>query len=473
MAELSLPVLADFLDADLTLTYLGEGGILLPVIALVLVVGLAAGLYPALVLSRFDPAPVLKSNRGGTDTQGSGKLRSALVVIQFAVSITLVICTAIVAAQTIYARSADAGYNRAGLLQVTGIGRKQIEPVADQLVDAIARIPGVEAVGRTTIAVNTSSRINTIARVAGNPKPIQLGNYNVDTGFFDVMGMKLLAGRGFDRANPRDDTRVSHNETATEAEQQALVARGSNAVLSVEAVRKLGFKSAEDAIGKTIRVAQVDERFGLSPVTIIGVVPDLRFRSVRDPYEPLMFFYDRSYLSEMVVRMKAGEAGAVAARVRAVWQQYAPQVPFEAAFADDIVRKQYDADQARATTFAAFAGLAIIVACLGLYGLAAFTAERRTREIGIRKVLGARTADIVRMLIWQFSRPVLLANLIAWPVAWWLMRGWLDSFDARIDMGPVWFIGAGLLAAVIAAATITGHAVKVARQSPALALRYE
>lgn len=473
MAELSLPLLANFLSADLSLHYLGDGGILLPVVALTVIVGLLAGIYPALVLSRFDPAPVLKSNRGGTDTQGSGKLRSALVVIQFAVSITLVICTAVVTAQTIYARNADAGYSRDGLLQATGIGRKQLEPVADQMVDAIARLPGVEGVGRTVIGINTTSRINTIARVPGNPNPIQLGNYNVDTGFFDAMGMKLLAGRGFDKNNPRDDARVSLNEFASDAEQQALATRGSNAVLSVEAVKKLGFASPAEAIGKTIRVAVVDEKFGLVPATIIGVVGDLRFRSVRDPYEPLMFFYDRSYLAEMIVRMKAGEAGAVAAQVEAVWKQYAPQVPFEAAFADEIVRKQYDTDEAHATTFAIFTGLAIVVACLGLYGLAAFTAERRTREIGIRKVLGARTVDIVRMLIWQFSRPVLLANIVAWPIAWWLMRGWLDSFDTRIDLGPIWFIGAGLLAALIAAATIIGHAVKVARQSPALALRYE
>ncbi|MBC7522140.1 MAG: ABC transporter permease [Sandarakinorhabdus sp.] len=477
IAELSLPLLADFLKADLTLCYLGPNGILLPVIGLVILVGLLAGLYPAFVLSRFDPAPVLKSNRSGTDTGkgflGSGKLRSALVVVQFAISIGLVICTAVVAAQTIYARTADAGYNRDGLLQVTGIGRKQIEPVADQMVDAIARVPGVIAVGRTTIGINTDSHINTLARVDGNPKPIQLGNYNIDTGFFDAMGMKLIAGRGFDRANPRDDTRTSLGDQASDAEQQFLVTRGTNVVLSTEALKTLGLGSPQQAIGKTIRVAIVDEKFGLVPATVIGVVRDLRFRSVRDPYEPLMFLYDRSYLSDIMVRMKAGEAGAVADKVEAVWKRYAPQVPFEAAFADDIVRQQYDAEQARATTFAAFAGLAIIVACLGLYGLAAFTAERRTREIGIRKVLGARDRDIVRLLVWQFSRPVLVANVIAWPVAWWLMRDWLDDFDARIDLGLQWFMGAGLLAALIAAATIIGHALRVARQSPALALRYE
>ncbi|WP_426169848.1 ABC transporter permease [Sandarakinorhabdus sp. DWP1-3-1] len=473
IVELTLPALSAFLDADLRLHYLGAGGILAPIIALVIVVGIAAGLYPAFVLSRFDPAPVLKSNRSGTDTQGSGRLRSILVVGQFAVSIALVICTAVVAAQTAYVRSADGGYDRTGLLQVTGIGRRQIEPVADNLVDAVARVPGVEGVGRTTIGVNTQSRINTSVRIDGNPRPFEVGNYNVDTGFFGAMGLKPIAGRLFDRANPGDDGRAGSGTEATDDEQRALVARGINIVLNREAVRKLGLGTPQQAVGKTIRVAAVAEKFGLVPATVIGVVADLRLRSFRDPYEPIMFIYDRSYLSEMVVRVKANEAGAVRDRVEAVWKRYAPLVPFQAEFADDIVRQQYDADEARATTFAAFAGLAIIVACLGLYGLAAFTAERRTREIGIRKVLGARTRDIVRLLVWQFSKPVLIANIIAWPVAWWLMRDWLNGFSDRINLGPQWFIGAGAAAALIAATTIIGHALKVARSSPALALRYE
>jgi putative ABC transport system permease protein len=470
MVELVLPLLAGFLDADLQLTYFGKDGILLPVLALVLIVGLAAGLYPAFVLSHFDPAPVLKSNRSGTDTQGSGRLRGALVVLQFAVSIALMICTAVVAAQTFYARSADAGYNREGLLQITGIGRKQLEPVADSLVEAINHVPGVIAAGRTSIGVNTDSRINTRVQLPGNPEPVSMGFYNADPTFFAAMGVKPIAGRGLDAANPRDDIRVAHGDAAGEA---ALAAGGTNTVITVEGAKKLGFPDPRDAIGKTVRAALVDDKYGLVPVTIVGVVPDMRLRSVREPHEPIMFFYDRSYMTELMVRMKAGDAGAVRDKVQAVWQRYAAQVPFEARFANEIVARQYDADEARAKTFAAFAGLAIIVACLGLYGLAAFTAERRTREIGIRKVLGARSGDIVQLLVWQFSRPVLIANLIAWPVAWWLMRDWLDSFANRIDLGPWWFIGAGALAAAIAAATIIGHALRVARQSPALALRYE
>jgi putative ABC transport system permease protein len=473
LVELLLPALAGFLDADLSLHYLGSDGILLPVIGLVLVVGLAAGIYPAFVLSHFDPAPVLKSNRGGTDTQGSGKLRSILVVLQFAVSIALVICTAVVTAQTFYARSADTGYNRTGLLQVTGLGRKQLEPVAESLIEAVRHVPGVESAGRSSLGIDSPNDSSTFVRVAGNPTPIGLGIYNVDTGFFEAMGMTPLAGRGFSRNNPRDLRPIAQGEESTDAEQRALMARGINIVINTEALKRLGFATPADAVGQTIGANIIDDAIGLVPATIVGVVPTIQLRDVTSLQEPVMYYYDTSFLSEMLVRVKASEAGAVRDRVEQVWKRYASQVPFDARFADDIVRQQYDATEARAKTFAGFAGLAIIVACLGLYGLAAFTAERRTREIGIRKVLGARDGDIVRLLVWQFSRPVLIANLFAWPVAWWLMRDWLDNFSMRIDLGPIWFIGAGLLAAVIAAATIISHALKVARQNPALALRYE
>ena len=156
-----------------------------------------------------------------------------------------------------------------------------------------------------------------------------------------------------------------------------------------------------------------------------------------------------------------------------MWKGVTTEVPFNAEFSDDIVAELYEAEDARAKTFAAFALLAIIVACLGLFGLAAFTAERRTKEIGIRKVLGARTRDIVRLLVWQFSKPIIIANLIAWPVAWWADARLAQQFDARIDLAPTPFVLAGVLALAIAIGTIAGHAFKVARANPIHALRYE
>jgi putative ABC transport system permease protein len=174
----------------------------------------------------------------------------------------------------------------------------------------------------------------------------------------------------------------------------------------------------------------------------------------------------------MVIRYH-GDPTAIRAAVDRVWTGFTREVPFDAKFSEDIVGELYRAEEGRAKTFAGFAVLSVIVGCLGLFGLASFTAERRTKEIGIRKVLGARTRDIVRLLVWQFSRPVLVANLIAWPIAWWVMRDWLDRFDARITLGPGPFLAAGALALVIAVLTIGSHAFRVARANPINALRYE
>ena len=175
----------------------------------------------------------------------------------------------------------------------------------------------------------------------------------------------------------------------------------------------------------------------------------------------------------MVVRYENADPAAVRRGIAEAWRRLIPQAPLEAALANEEVAELYGVDARRGQAFAGFALLAIVVACLGLFGLAAFTAERRTKEIGIRKVFGARVRDIVRLLAWQFSKPVIIANLVAWPVAWWMMRDWLNGFDARIALTPGPFLLAGLLALVIAIGTVAGHAIRVARLSPIHALRYE
>ncbi|MFC3711871.1 FtsX-like permease family protein [Sphingoaurantiacus capsulatus] len=470
LVELLMPAFARFLDADIATSYLGEGGILPPVLLLVLVVGVVGGLYPAFFLSRFQPAMVLKANKSSAETPGSGRLRNLLVVAQFAVSIGLIICTAVVYAQTVYARTADPGYQRDGIIQVDNLSRYQLINKGEAVTERIKRVEGVTAVGRTGIGVATDNNNNTGIMVPGNPEPVVIGIYPIDEGFFQAMGVKLLAGRNFDPSRPADDATIPF--PATPESQQALAARGTNVVMNELAIRRLGFKSPQEAVGKTLRAGLVDNEFGLVPVTIVGVVQDSRFRSVRDQVDPIMFLNTEIGHTFLMARYD-GNPAEVRARIEAAWKTITSDVPFEAEFSDDIIQELYEAEDARAKTFAAFALLSVVVGCLGLFGLAAFTAERRTKEIGIRKVLGARTRDIVRLLVWQFSQPVIIANLVAWPVAWWLMRDWLNGFDTRISLNPMLFIGAGLLAMVIAAGTIVGHALKVARANPIHALRYE
>ena len=468
LVELLVRPFSAFLDADIKLDYLGSGGILLPAIALTLLVGIVSGLYPAIFISRFQPAQVLKANRSAAETPGSGRLRTALVVLQFAVSTGLIICTAVVYAQTVYARTVDPGFKRDHILQVDNVGRREILPQTEALVGEIKRIPGVVAVGLTDLGISTGSNITTGVVPPGATKTIDLGNYTVDDGFFDAMGLKLLAGRWFDRNRPMDDTTLPF--PSDPALENAMTQRGANVVLNALAVRKLGFKSPQEAIGNTFRLPLFTD--DATTATIIGVVGDSRFRSVRMAIQPLMYRMTRQGPGWMEIRYR-GDPQTVRSAIEAKWKQIATDVPFEAKFSEDVIAELYKEDDARGQIFAAFSLLGVIIGCLGLFGLAAFTAERRTKEIGIRKVLGARTRDIVRLLVWQFSRPVIVANLVAWPVAWWVMRDWLNGFDQRISLGPTPFLLAALLALGIAVATVVGHAVKIARANPIHALRYE
>ena len=469
LVELLIKPFAAFLDSGIELKYLGSDGILLPAIALTLLVGILSGLYPAFFLSRFQPAQVLKANRSAAETPGSGRLRASLVVLQFAVSIGLIICTAVIYGQTVYARTVDPGYQRDHILQVDEMGRAQLWPIAERIVEQTKRIPGVTAASLADIGVNTDNNNNTFIIPPGR-KQVLIGQYNVGAGYLDAMGLKLLAGRWFDANRPADDSTTPY-PPQPEVEK-ALAARGLNVVVNEYAVRRLGFASPQEAVGKIVRGDVVCEDCGLVNITIVGVVGDSRFRTVRTPIEPIMFKKVTAGPGWMVVRYN-GDPKTVRSALERQWKQTTSEVPFNAKFSEDVIGEAYQKEDARAQMFAAFSVLAVIIGCLGLFGLAAFTAERRTKEIGIRKVLGARTRDIVRLLVWQFSRPVIIANIIAWPIAWWLMRDWLNGFDQRIALTPLPFLVAAAVALGIAIATVVGHAVKVARSNPIHALRYE
>jgi putative ABC transport system permease protein len=471
MVELLLPALSNFLNATLAMHYFGWNGMLLPIVGLTLLVGAAGGVYPAFYLSRFQPAQVLKANKSSAEAEGTGLLRNALVVGQFAVSIGLMICTAVVYAQTVYARTVDPGFHRDGLIQVENIARRQLNDRADAITAEMARIPGVISAGRSGIGIATENNRNNGVQVPGQTEPVNIGDYSVDIDFFRTAGIQLVAGRLFDPNRPGDDSTIPF--PSDDAHERGLVARGINIVINELAAQRMGFRDPARAVGQTVMVGYFDPEDGLVPTHIIGVVKNSRFRSIREPIDPIMFRLDRTSANVLLLRYDPADAIGVRNRVEQAWKRLAPDVPFDGVFSEDKVAEIYTAEQARAKVFAGFAILAVIVACLGLFGLAAFTAERRTKEIGIRKVLGARTRDIVRLLAWQFSKPVIVANLIAWPFAWWAMRSWLNGFDARIDLGPMPFVLAAAIALAIALGTIAGHAFRVARANPIHALRYE
>jgi putative ABC transport system permease protein len=236
-------------------------------------------------------------------------------------------------------------------------------------------------------------------------------------------------------------------------------------------MRALGFTDASAAIGQEIR--STDTGFPERRHRVIGVVPDFPLGSVRNLVPPSIFVVDPEMFNVLNVKLSGSNLAATLRSLDAVWLEFVPERPINRVFLDDRIAGLYLDVTREGRMFAAFAGFAVAIGCLGLIGLSAYTAERRTKEIGIRKALGASTVDVSCLLIKQFARPILAANALAWPIAWWVMRNWLDGFAYRIDLGPEPFLVAGLGAVAIAVATTGFHAVQVARSRPVAALRYE
>ncbi|HEX8442808.1 MAG TPA: ABC transporter permease [Allosphingosinicella sp.] len=463
IVELATPWMGAILGADLPLAYFGERGMLAPALALLAFTAVAGGLYPALHLSRFKPARVLRANQSSAGAPGAGRLRAVLVVVQFAIAIGLIASTAIVWSQTRFVERVDPGYARDGLVQIDNAWRFTQGAEYEAARRAMLAIPGVTESGRTGLALGATDKPLNLMRRPGADQYESMGLYGIDADFLRTMRIDLLAGRLL-------GDRVATDRTEG-LKPPELAARGVNVVVNRSAAAKFGFRAPRAAVGQAVEIAF--DGLATVPARIVGVVEDTRFRSARDTIEPLVYTYDPTRTHVVLVRYASARPGDVMAALEEVWRRFEPELPFEARFADDIVRELYAADRARTLLFAGFSALAIVIACLGLYSLAAFATERRTKEIGIRKVFGATVRDIVRLLAWQFSKPVVLANLIAWPIAWWVMRDWLNTFDARIALTPGPFVLAGLLALTVATGTVAGHAIRVARTNPIHALRYE
>ena len=412
-----LPKLSDFLDATMELRYFGEGGMLLPIALLTILVGAAGGVYPAFYLSRFQPAQVLKANKSTVGGAGLGPApqRPRRRPVRGLDRPDHLHRHRLGADR--YARTLDAGFRREGLIQVENLGRRQLYERSDTIAERMRRVPGVVSVGRSDIGIGTTNNNNTGVLVPGQTEPVNIGTYGIDPEFFETMGIQLVAGRLFDKNRPADRLDLPFPPNAES--QRALVARGANVVINELAARRLGYRNPADAVGKLVQAGFVEDEYGVVPTRIIGVVRDSRFRSIHEPIDPIMFSWNVGGGGALLIRYDASDPQDVMHRLEQEWRRLAPDVPFDGVFSETKVAELYEDEAAQTKMFAGFALLAIIIACLGLFGLAAFTAERRTKEIGIRKVLGARIRDIVRLLAWQFSKPVIIANLIAWPVAWW------------------------------------------------------
>ncbi len=465
LIELTLPFYNDYLGRELAFSLIdGITGAIL--VGLIVIVGVLGGIYPALVLSGYLPAHVLKANKSAEST-GSAKFRNNLVVLQFAISIALIIATATVYGQMIYMTTLDPGFKKDNMLLVHNIGRGGVEEQREVLKNAILRVENVTNASMVASPPTGGNDSNSIVQNVEKPElgRIAIGRQQVDHDFFKTYEIPFLAGRDYDRNRSTDG--IPSSEGAVEGD----ILSGS-IIVNETALRRLEIASPEEALGKYLRIGIGGD--AEADLEIIGVVPDMLYQSLREAARPEMYALDGSFYGTMTISY-TGDAQALVREVETIWKEVLPDVPFFFQFLDDNIDAAFDNEKSLAGMLGTFSLLAIIIANLGLFGLASFTAERRTKEIGIRKVMGAKISDIVMLLLWQFSKPVLIANILAVPLTIWAMVSWLDSFPNKMD---IWLlvplsIVAGLIALLVAWATVGGNAAKVARTNPIKALRYE
>ena len=457
IVEALLPAYDSFLARPIAYNLFTDWALTLVILAVAAAAGLLGGLYPALLLSGFRPAARLGTGMAGIG--GSGLLRTMLVVLQFAISIGLGIAMIVMFAQIRHARQSDLGFDRHNLVVIGGFG--PTAPAArESLRQALAADPAIAGVTQSNMTPLSGGKLVNNYAVPGRAEQFVVRNVDIDPDFVGVYGMKVLAGRNLSRSRALDAALPPDPKNPA-----ANADREQNILISAAAARQFGF-TPQQAVGRYINQ-------GKSRLNIVGVVGDTNFDGIETAVPAFIFFYDPRGMGSTTVRIKPGQTQAALAAIDRIWRRFVPTVAIQRDFQDESFDKLFVAGEQEDAIFAFFVGIAIFIACLGLFGLASFTAQRRTREIGVRKVFGARTRDIVRLLLWQFSIPVLLANVVAWPVAWYYLHHWLEGYADRIFLSPVYFVAAGLIALAVAWATVVTHTLLTARASPIHALRYE
>lgn len=333
--------------------------------------------------------------------------------------------------------------------------------------EEVRRVPGVSLATCGSHQALGRDRGASIFRLADG-RQLNLNVGNIDTGFFEAVGITPVAGRLFDEAHGEDNIL---RDIAAKA--------NPSIILNESAARALGYTNPADAVGKSRFWSRqsLQNGYGFQEAqesTIVGVVPDFSLGTIRKAVEPTAYFVDPYGSYVLLVKLDGRKLPETLRGIEKAWNVASQGRPMiDGRFLDQMMNDLYADIRRQGQLFGVFSVVAIIVAALGLLGLAVFTAERRTHEIGVRKAMGASRVDILRFITWQFVRPVLIANVIAWPAAWFFMRRWLEGFAYRVDVGVVAFVLASALALGVALLTVTGHAMMVSRARPVEALRYE
>ena len=428
----------------------------MPVLVLLAVgIGLLAGSYPAGVLSAFEPIKVLKGSSGPafrfTATRQGHLLRNGLVVFQFAISVILIICTLVVFSQLHYIQTKELGFTKEAVITIQGAGFLDKKTVAFK--EELSRQAGVEQVGGSSALPGEQNYFGITFRRTGETETITGRGLMTDDAYLPAMKMTMLAGRSFGKTF--DDS--------------------LSVILNEVAVKEMGLVNP---IGKRIVSPENFGQRGGPEVTytVVGVVKNFHFSSLHDRISPLFILHDRWFgrtNNQIVLRVKATNPQAVIAQAEALWKRYLPEQPFHYSFLAANWDTLYQTEQVSERIFGVFSLLAIFIACMGLLGLAIYVIQQRRKEIGIRKVLGASIIGIVTLLSKDFLKLVLIAIVIASPLAWYAMSQWLQSFAYKIDLEWWVFVLAGFLAIGIALITVSFQSIRAALMNPVKSLRSE
>ena len=439
---LALPAFNNLVGRSLDFRPLQDPGLLPALVLLVLVVGVAAGFYPALRMSGFRPVSILGGTFAGT-RKGS-RLRNVLVLFQFATTIGIIVCALAVRGQMRFIKTADMGFSKEQIITIPIQGRsvqRNLESVRAELL----RYPDIKAVatsGRLPDNIDTFTSRDWTGRTPEPPIPIYYNHVSHD--FVRLYGLEVVQGRDFSRDFPSDEQgAVLVNETA---------------------VKVAGWGSP---LGRTFT------DWSGTTGTIVGVIKDFHSQSLHHPIAPLYLFLDPQSFETVSIKIDAADLPATLARVEKAFERGAPGTPFSFSFFDEVFDRAYAAEQRAAGIFGAFSFLAVFLACMGLFGLTAYAAEQRTREMGIRKVLGASGSRVFLLLSREFMGWVVLANLLAWPASYWIMDKWLQKFAYRIDLGLTPFVISGTAVLLVAYLTVSWQSVRAARANPVESLKYQ
>lgn len=460
LVELTLPTFSEFVNREISFNYLTDFSLSGSLLALTLLVGLLAGSYPALYLSAFSPAKVLKGDV--TRGKAGAKFRQILVVLQFFIATVLIISTLTVYQQMKFAQNIKLGYEKDQTMIIYGIGTPLVANNYTGLQQEMKRLPGVHWVEGAQRLPGNRLTNNTDIQAPGGDKMIMPYN-SIDYNFFQNFGIELAAGRYFDK-NYAKDTLVYANEQTPVTQ--------ANIIINQMAAKKFGW-SDQQAIGKTLNYNVSFDGKTKTEVTVVGVVKDYHFESVREELKPIVHFVNKTRFYYLALKLDNKDVSGTIAAVENTWKKLFPTQDFSYSFLDDNFNAMYEDEKRVSGVYGVFSILAVCIACLGLFGLASFTTERRTKEIGVRKVLGASSQSIVLLLTKEFSKLVLLASAFAWPVAWYLMNDWLQNFAFSIELSMGSFLIGTIMALIVAWFTVGGQAAKAAMARPVDSLKYE